>query len=111
MALEHKVRRALGPKTLGETPDAIATRLFELGIKGRRNDVYYCPIARYLCQVLDIPVISPAGPLHRVFVSNSIQVYSEEENKNVVISRRDALADFIRRFDQGQYPKLDKYAS
>lgn len=83
---------------LGDTPDAIAYRLAEAGITGRRADARCCPIAFYL--------------RHAEPDFDWVEVYGEvvdvctTAGHAVSLNASDAVYEFVSLFDIERYPHL-----
>lgn len=88
-------------RELGNTSDAIAARLTELGITGIECDTGECPIAIYLKTRM------PEG-YRLVSVRSWLTSIHIETERRVMISIVDlpAIIEFISRFDTGWYPNL-----
>ena len=86
---------------LGDTPDAVAAHLQQLGITGVRQDNFCCPVARYLGRVtnIDDPAVEPG--LVEGFNGNG--EFRECETP-------DAVGAFVIRFDNGEWPELEGLA-
>ncbi|WP_433299019.1 hypothetical protein ACQP2F_45080 [Actinoplanes sp. CA-030573] len=87
---------------LGETPDAIAARLAELGENGYRDAADRCPIANYLIHTVSL--VRSVAVLDRV-----IDLYTWTDI-NIGLATTDPVADFVFLFDGGRYPQLDASA-
>jgi hypothetical protein len=84
------IRKALA--YLGRTPTAIAAKLKEMGIKGRKIVPSRCPIAQYVRGAFPVAFVS-AGTTF-LFVNDF----------EVTTSR--TITRFIKGFDKGKYPEL-----
>jgi hypothetical protein len=81
---------------LPDTPGAIADLLVERGIKGKRDNEWECPAARYVKEAA-----KPTAPNADVTVVTEIAVDGE------TWEIPDALNLFIDAFDKGEFPDLD----
>lgn len=88
-------------KSLGTMEDEIAATLKTNGIKGMRMESTSCPIANVLNSRFGM--ISSVGPY-------SITLYSPYEQEDLIVQTPHYVAEFIRDFDKGEYPELDKFA-
>lgn len=84
-------------EALGST-DAIAWELEAQGIKATRDNAYFCAIAQYLGN----PSYSDAG-VPPVAVKQSRVICFKDA---AVVQTPALVADFIDKFDQGEYPAL-----
>lgn len=92
----HSIYEAL--KELGEDPDTIARTLFVRGLLvGIRGDCWECPVSHYL---RSRGVISPA-------VSRCNITYGSEGSR-AILPTPDVISEFMRRFDNTEYPYLIK---
>jgi hypothetical protein len=98
-------------RALGDTPNAIAEKLADLGCRGRLKCEQNCPLAQYVH--LAYPIVQ------RVFVycndngAAFVQAgygYGEESDW---IESEDlpAHGEFVRKFDKGYYPDLIEEAA
>lgn len=78
---------------LGDTAKEVAQSLRLWGIKGQRNKIRRCPIAKYL--LLRGHDVRSVGTLH---------VYL---NPGRVVCSPKPVREFIRQFDSGDHPQLD----
>lgn len=86
---------------LGDFPGAVAAALKEQGIKGRRANSNYCPIANYL---------KSKGYRNPSVTEDCIDVVEENDAPCVVTEciTPDVIVDFISGFDSGLYPDLEE---
>jgi hypothetical protein len=84
---------------LGANEFQVAFTLKAQGIKGHRNSIHYCPVAEYL-----VSNLSKRIP-HRHAIS--VALYSARIKKEI-IGMPLPVRDFIKSFDRGVYPELDK---
>ncbi len=86
-------------KSLGETPEEVTLALQAQGIKGYRQMASSCPVARYL---------NACGFPH-VTVSTSAKRYrdgSKESESEESVYLCAGVQEWIRRFDDGEYPEF-----
>lgn len=89
---------------LGTTPNEIADRLFELGVRGNPNCDASCPLAEYLtglypggtCSITEEPPDQLVAEVWRS-PGDAVQVVLPEP-----------LHTFVRAFDRGEYRELDR---
>ena len=92
---------ALG--ALGNTCGAVAQTLRDLGIKGVPTYPGMCPIARYLAA-------QPVGhPLHYIGTStyDTVIYFYPADPYGLIIEHPLPVQQFIRAFDDGDYPDLE----
>ena len=83
---------------LGDTPEAIAKRLLDLGLRGQPRTLCNCPISRYLSLRFGIVIgATPVRCFPRHGVHNGLPFPT-------------AIVLFIRYFDAGEYPELEEAA-
>jgi hypothetical protein len=89
---------------LGDTPDEVAAKLYEAGFKGERETGYSCPIAVYLN--------SAAAAFEACVEPEDVWLNSVNEFDHVRLHAVPpaAVADFILKFDGGEYPDLVRRA-
>lgn len=85
---------------LGFTARQIAKTLVELGIKGRRQSMGHDPIANYLRRHGYTPVA--------IFVNETGDGLTINAGVWVDIAAPPAVAEFVRSFDDGDYPGLEE---
>ncbi len=83
--------------TLGDTPVAVAETLRAKGIKGRPCESSRCPIANWL--------VTETGAV-TVEVDSDIYFRHAGAHGLWIDPTPDAVAEFIRRFDEGDFPDL-----
>jgi hypothetical protein len=79
-------------RRLGATPERIAFRLMQRGIRGQINHAEECPVARYLARH---GAIDPCVDAQRITC-----------NTDVEIQTPGAVVDFILQFYDGRWPEL-----
>jgi hypothetical protein len=84
-----------------ETPDQVAEQLDKAGARGQRAEAMWCPLRYYLTAV--------TGYFPLLVEKNATLVGFGVE-KPVILKHPDVLADFVKAFDYGAYPKLDMMA-
>lgn len=81
-------------KELGASSKSVAAKLKRLGIKGERGSADSCPVANFL---------------KKRFVDDEIEVDGARVQVNgVSIEAPRFIADFVDRFDSGNYPEVDE---
>lgn len=93
-------------RALGDTPNAVADKLLAGGHYGRPDDDCNCPVAEYLesvypglfTSVTDQP---PDGLVAEVHEGGL-------DYRGVLVSLPKPVAEFVRAFDAGEYPELDR---
>lgn len=100
---EEALRTAL--TALGDTPEAVAEKLLELGCKGHRNNCGACPVAMYLLKVIpdavSVRVDSDAVIERYVFTDVNF-----DRLDDVKVDTPDAVGCFIEQFDEGGFDDL-----
>mgnify|MGYP000355419124 FL=1 len=89
---------------LGSTPGAVAATLKAAGVKGEREGLRTCPVARYLWQSLGLPsqcVEVDAADVRLYERVGKLEVLAEQADLPA------AVATFVFDFDHGDYPELD----
>jgi hypothetical protein len=81
---------------LGNTPDAVAASLQEIGIKGIKKKSCHCPIANYISALTG-----------KQCAVNSVVILLVEGFESEPINNG-AVSGFITNFDQGKYTFLEK---
>ena len=91
----NRTRKALGYKPLSRLP------------KGETYSVDYCPLARALKSedVGDLYITIPSAKAEEVKKIFRTSIYSNFEDLTEIRTPR-ILADFIKKFDRGNYPEL-----
>jgi hypothetical protein len=79
-------------RALGESPDEVAASLLALGCRGMPAQHSSCPVARYML----------ARGFEGAAVDNRRMEW--DDGRRVVLPP--PVFDFVRRFDQGEYPAL-----
>lgn len=100
------VQRSLA--ALGEDPSRIAQTLERGEAYGLRNQPAYCPVAVWVDAGLD-GVLGERE--RRVRVDASCIVVDTDEGAHLELSPSPGVAGFVRRFDAGQYPQLEREES
>jgi hypothetical protein len=83
------------------TPDAIAWELEAQGIKAIQNNAYFCAIAQYLGNTS-----YSAAPGHYIPAVSVTQARVICLDEAALVRTPPLIAEFITRFDQGEYPAL-----
>ena len=83
---------------LGDTADAIAAKLEELGVRGYTGEPRYCPLFNYL-----VTQGVPVSTVDRSHV-NLTATYRPH------VPLTPAQREFVTRFDAGQFPSVDAIA-
>jgi len=100
-AAARAVQEKLAKLATLDTADAIALELEAQGIKAMRTSPFSCAIAKYLKQD---PEVQPVG---LVGVSlGGVSLSSNDSRLTEIIQNPRVVADFIKAFDEGQYPEL-----
>lgn len=86
---------------LPDTADEIAATFKELGIKGTRGSMT-CPLAAFI----DGQVVMPKGA---VLTVHKEELFIDAFPFWVAVDLPPGVAEFINRFDRGQYPALDEH--
>lgn len=87
--------------SLGTRGDEVAATLKGYKITGIRMESTSCPLANVLNSRFGM--ISGVGPY-------TIILYSPYEQEDLIVQTPHYVAEFIRDFDKGKYPELDKFA-
>lgn len=88
-------------KSLGTRGDEVAASLRRLRVKGIKMENTMCPISNALrAQFSNVAVSS--GPY-------AITIYDALTKDEIMVSTPYYIADFIRQFDKGEYPELDRF--
>lgn len=83
-------------KELGDDPETVALTLYKRGIRGVRKDCWGCPVTRYLrSRGFSSAIVSRCN-------------ITEQENLRAALPTPDVVSEFIRRFDNTEYPYLIK---
>jgi hypothetical protein len=99
-SLRGSVRQHI--ESLGNTPDEIAGRLAEFGVRGVPGKATDCAVARYL----NATVVGPE-PVSRLAVYHgSVRIYGPGTVIPAVVRLSRPMSAFIRGFDLGTYPEL-----
>jgi hypothetical protein len=99
---EKRLREFL--RDLGPTADSIAAKLRTLEVKGWLSDPFSCPLAAYLERCgYERPSVTP-----RCGITVSVPTSVEGITQAVTVGPTSAQKAFIRRFDKGRYPDLEK---
>jgi hypothetical protein len=80
---------------LGNSAEAIAAKLAEAGVTGRRNDAHTCPVANFL--------------VLKGFTSPTVctfTVTAENGGKSMLASTPEPLIQFLAAFDGGAFESL-----
>jgi hypothetical protein len=85
-------------RSLGDTPDAIADTLAQLGVRGKLDDPFACPLVVALTDHLDLGI-------DEVSVTHD-RIEWGYRGAYEWIPTPPACAAFIARFDEGHYPYL-----
>lgn len=86
---------------LGDTADQVAAHLRAKKITGCRFNACHCPVATYLAQ---------SGVVEKPAVGDKTIGYLADWG-DVEVQTPSAVADFINRFDAGEFPDLDARAA
>ncbi len=98
--LRRSVRHYI--QEIGDSPDAVAGRLNEEGVRGLPGEVSECALARYLQAVVGTEM-----SVRRVVVKEwSVRVFRTGSRLPSVTLLPGPVARFIRAFDAGCYPEL-----
>lgn len=87
-------------RRLGSSSDAIADSLAERGIRGQRMEERSCPLANYLLAECGVQVQIEVG---------SVQIDGVDGFMSTAVC--DGVEDFIKDFDDDEYPFLIQEAS
>lgn len=85
-------------RALGNTPEQVAAKLREMGIKGYRRYASRCPVANYL-KACGFPVVTVATFANR-YQSSADEVADEAVYLPVCVR------DWIIEFDDGKHPEF-----
>lgn len=98
MTKNGRVRRAL--LALGTTETDVAEKLYKLGCKGERENGNCCPVATYLNKVtgLDVNVDRRVCYIAEEYVN---------ELRDDSVATPIAVGQFVKAFDDSQYPGLE----
>jgi hypothetical protein len=102
-AVDHEAAVAKLLADLGDTADAIADRLRALGIKGRARQACHCPVANYIERQSAYTGASVSRDL-------VLAVDPDLNYEALEVPTPDAVAEFVRRFDDGVYLDLVEVA-
>jgi hypothetical protein len=83
--------------TLGDTSDQIAAAFVAKGIKGETGSAYRCPVAKWL--------IAETG-CREAEVDQADVCVRRDGGGSLWVTPPEPVADFIVRFDEGDYPDL-----
>ena len=83
---------------LGSSPESIATKLREMGIKGYKCSAGNCPVAKYL-NACGFPEVTVS---YRVSRYPNHATHTPEET----VYLQEGVQEWIRRFDDGQFPEF-----
>ena len=94
---------------LGDTRDAVAATLKDKGIKGYRNSLGSCPVARYLrtCGYQWAYVMAHNVTVGESQAPGAITPYRTSQGEIAVLPS-EAVSSFIIAFDQGMYPEVNE---
>ena len=94
-------------RTLGKSPNKIATNLIERGIKAKTIRPDSCAITLFVLE--ELASLTNYGEKFKVITEiQSTIIRKSDDNWCAVVSHTDAIKKFIERFDNGEYPLLDK---
>lgn len=95
-------------KSLGSDADSIAKSLTELGVRGKKAQSKYCPIANACNKYANCP--------REISISSSAYIsYVTDDREDDIFPAQDpeldndvqvAISSFINKFDAGIYPQL-----
>lgn len=94
------VRRALKRLTR-LSPKGIAKLLAQEGIKGRPGWSHLCPVARFLSREAGCEVL-----VDFVAGDELVAILDEGYNWPLQIKVPDSVKEFVKRFDNGEFPEL-----
>jgi hypothetical protein len=98
--LQDLVNQLEGP------PFVVATKLYQLGIKGFQGDFYFCPIATYVYNNMK-EELGPSDNIYTTADSETIRVRKGRGLFNTAeVTTTSGIAKFIENFDSGEYPEL-----
>lgn len=84
---------------LGSTADEVADTLIKSGLKGRRAEACYCPVANYVRH--EMPEVTFASVYEFVNIT-------DEHGTSLRTSTPDPVFDFIHLFDHNEFPELEE---
>lgn len=87
--------------SLGTRGVEVAATLKANGVNGIKHESTMCPLANALNSRFGM--IPSVGPY-------SIAFYSVDEREDLVVQTPHYIAEFLRDFDRGEYPELDRFA-
>lgn len=88
-------------RSLGSRGVEVAVTLKANGVNGIKCESTMCPIANVLNDRFDMPAsVGPYG----------ITLYDAHEGADVEVNTPYFIAEFLRDFDKGEYPELDRFA-
>lgn len=99
---EDKVIKCL--LALGKTEASVVKKLTTLGIKGQKGNDKSCPIANYIR-------VKNSTFSNTVISVDDYRIELIDNHKNselIILDNFGHISDFIRAFDDGEYPKLEK---
>jgi hypothetical protein len=95
---------------LGPTSDAIATTLRDAKIKGLRQSIANCPVARFVTG----RIMKQAPSLHvkvavsddTILITRPSSMHGDYGDLLMSMELPDSVTDFLQRFDADAYPDL-----
>lgn len=85
-------------KLVGVLRQNVAQKLAERGVKGVKGNAQFCPLATFFAQEFGVPIgtIEVSGATAGIYGRSGTRV-----------SLGDEFAEFVRRFDRGEFPELE----